>query len=81
MPSTHLLAKSRRRSYASLILEAHGVSQAKLADALEVSTSSLSRMLRGIQPLPPWFEKALRVTLGADEARQVTEAIAKHAGQ
>ena len=69
------LSKTRRRSYASLILDTHGVSQAKLADALKVSPSSLSRMLRGAQPLPDNFDTALRVAVGADAARQVSTAI------
>lgn len=77
MLSSPPLSKNRRRSYASLILETHGVSQAKLADALEVSPSSLSRMLRGAQPLPDGFETALRVAVGADAARQVSTAIGR----
>ncbi len=77
MPSPDLLSKSRRRSEASLMLDYVGVSQAKLADVLEVSTSSLSRMLRGIQPPPYGFERLLRVALGPEVASQVMSAVTK----
>lgn len=69
------LHKTRPRSPASLLLESHRVSQAELAHALGVSASSLSRMLRGLQPRSEGLEVALRVALGADGARQVLAAI------
>ena len=69
------LRKTRPRSPASLVLEAHGISQVELARALGVSASSLSRILGGYQPLPDGLEVALRVALGPDGARQVLDAI------
>jgi hypothetical protein len=79
MPSSAPLLKSRRRSPASLVLDELGVSQAKLADALGVSTTSLSRTLRGAQPLPGGFEPALRASVGADGTARVLAAIGREA--
>ena len=76
MPSPDLLS-NRRRSYASLILEANGICQAKLADLFEVSTSSLSRMLRGDQPLPHDFSRVLRAAIGPQAAEQVVTAVGR----
>ena len=73
--SSSPLLKPRRRSPASLILDSFGVSQAKLADALGVSPTSLSRMLRGAQPRPVAFEPALRAAVGFDGAQRVLAAI------
>ncbi|MBN2113235.1 MAG: helix-turn-helix domain-containing protein [Acidimicrobiia bacterium] len=81
MPSLTPLLKSRRRCRASLILDDLGVSQAKLTDALGVSTTSLSRMLRGGQPLPAGFEFALRASIGADGTDRMLAAIEAEADQ
>ncbi len=59
------------------MLDYVGVSQAKLADVLEVSTSSLSRMLRGTQRPPYGFEQVLRVAVGPEVASQVMAAVTK----
>lgn len=75
------LLKTRPRSPASLLLESHRVSQAELAHALGVSASSLSRILRGLQPLPEGLEVALRVALGAEDAASVLAAIKGEAGR
>ncbi len=75
MSSSAPLLKPRRRSPASLILDSFGISQAKLADALGISPTSLSRMLRGGQPRPIAFEAALRAAVGFDGARRVLVAI------
>ncbi|MEE9298179.1 MAG: helix-turn-helix domain-containing protein [Acidimicrobiia bacterium] len=74
MPAS-FLRKTRPRSPASLVLESYRVSQAELAHALGVSASSLSRTLRGLQPLPEGLDVALRVALGPDGAEQVLAAI------
>ena len=75
MPSSNPLSKSRPRSEASLILENEGISQAKLAGALRMSTSSLSRMLRGVQPLPFDFDGLLHAALGPELSRRLIAAV------
>jgi transcriptional regulator with XRE-family HTH domain len=74
------LHKARPRSPASLLLESHQISQAELAHALGVSPSSLSRILRSLQPLPEGFEVALRVALGPEGAASVLAAIEGETG-
>lgn len=69
------LRKPRRRSQASLLLDSFGISQVALADALGVSTTSLSRMLRGAQPRPVGFEVALRVAMGPEGVARMLAAI------
>lgn len=81
MLSSAPLLESRRRSPASLSLGALGVSQAKLADALGVPSTSLSRMLRGGQPLPAGLKLALRASIGAYGTDWVLAAIAAEAGR
>lgn len=71
----HPLTKSRRRSPASLILDSLGVSQNRLAEALGVSESSLSRVLAGRQPIPSDLEPVLRGLLGRGDAARVLGAI------
>ena len=72
-----VLSRSRRRSSASLVLERHGVSQHKLADVLGVSTSSLSRTLGGLQPVPNGFELAIRTAVGKQALAEVLAAISE----
>lgn len=81
MPSLAPLLKSRRRSPASLILDDLGVSQARLADALGVSTSSLSRMLRAGQRLPAGLEPAFRAVVGAAGTHLALSASGTEAGR
>jgi len=71
----HTLSKSRRRSPASLVLDDLGISQARLADTLGVSKSSLSRVLAGQQPVPADLEPVLRGLLGRRDAARVVAAI------
>lgn len=73
MPRT--LIKSRRRSPASLLLDRLGISQVELADALDVSQSSLSRVLAGKQPVPPALGPVLRAIAGPTDAEQVLDLI------
>ncbi|MCP4306251.1 MAG: helix-turn-helix domain-containing protein [bacterium] len=73
--SAFSLVKARRRSPASLALECHGVSQRQLAIALNLSSSSLARILQGRQPVPTGLVAALRAVIGADAATEVLTAI------
>ena len=69
------LTKSRRRSPASLILETLGISQTKLATALGVSKTTVTRMLAGTSRTSPQLEAVLRAVIGEERTSEVFAAI------
>ncbi len=69
------LTKSRQRSPASLILETLGISQTKLAEALGVSKTTVTRMLAGTSPTSPHLEAVLRAVVGEERTSEVLAAI------
>ena len=70
-----LLNKTRRRSPASLILETLGISQTKLAAALGVSKTTVTRMLAGTSSTSPHLEAVLRAVIGEERTFEVFAAI------
>ena len=66
-----------RRCEAALLFESLGIPQTTLADALGLSTSSVSRVLQGRQPAPPGFAAVLRVLVGDHQTRRILTSIPK----
>jgi len=61
-------AKHRRRTFFKQWREHKGLSQARLAERLETSVASVSRIEAGLQPYTQDYLEALAVALGTDPA-------------